>query len=51
MTHLCGCGHCHCSENPTEKTPKEKVKELERKLEDLGYKVEKTPEGDIKISE
>jgi len=55
MKNNCGCGHCDCDETHPpaggEKTPEEKVKELEKKLEDLGYKIEKTPEGDIKILE
>jgi len=55
MGHSCGCGHCACDDNNLpageEKTPEEKIKDLEKAIEDLGYKVEETPEGDIKISE
>ena len=47
----CGCGHCNCDETSEEKTSEEKIAKLEKEIENLGYKIEKTPEGDIKISE
>jgi hypothetical protein len=61
MGHSCGCGHCACDDNQDKRDQAEisdaealanqKVKELEKAIEDLGYKVEETPAGDIKISE
>jgi hypothetical protein len=65
MGHSCGCGHCACDENNSpddekkasidisdaEALASQKIKELEKEIESLGYKVEETPEGDIKISE
>jgi hypothetical protein len=50
MTDSCGCAHCHCDDDQ-EKAPKEKVKKLEKDIEELGFKIEETPEGEIKISE
>ncbi|MDQ1284009.1 MAG: hypothetical protein QG620_357 [Patescibacteria group bacterium] len=34
-----------------EKTPEEKVDDLKKAIKDLGYKVEKTEEGEIRVSE
>ena len=47
----CGCGHCDCDDEQAKKTPEEKVKDLEKEIADLGYKVEETTDGEIKISE
>jgi hypothetical protein len=47
----CGCEHCSCDETSEEKTPENKIAELEKEIENLGYKIEKTPDGDIKILE
>jgi hypothetical protein len=57
----CGCVHCNCDDKNSEKTPEDpsdakalagkKIAELEKEIENLGYKIEKTPEGDIKILE
>jgi hypothetical protein len=61
MGHSCGCGHCACDDDQNKETSADiseaealaskKIKDLEKAIEDLGYKVEETPEGDIKISE
>lgn len=55
MENNCGCGHCGCGDdNPPaggEKTPEEKVKELKKEIEGLGYKVEETADGEIKVSQ
>jgi hypothetical protein len=57
MGHSCGCGHCACDDDQdtdasnAEALASKKIKDLEKAIEDLGYKVEETPEGDIKISE
>ena len=55
MGNNCGCGHCACDDDNSpigeEKTPEDKVKDLEKEIEGLGYNVEETPEGEIKISE
>jgi hypothetical protein len=57
----CGCGHCTCDNESKEKAPEDpsdakalagkKIAELEKEIENLGYKIEKTSEGDIKILE
>jgi len=51
MGNNCGCGHCDCEDEPKEKSPEEKVKKLKEEIKNLGYKVEETPDGEIKISE
>lgn len=61
MGHSCGCGHCACDDDQDKKTPadisdteasaNQKVKNLKKEIEALGYKIEETPEGDIKILE
>lgn len=53
MGHSCDCGHCGCGIPPAggEKTPEEKVNDLKKEIESLGYKVEDTPEGEIRVSE
>lgn len=33
------------------KSPEEKVEALKKDIADLGYNIEETPEGEIKISE
>ena len=45
----CGCGHCDCEKE--ELTTEEKVDALKAALADLGYGVEETGEGEIRISE
>lgn len=51
MSQNCGCGHCSCDdEEKSNKSPEEKVDDLKEAIIALGYKVEDTPEGDIKIS-
>lgn len=50
MTNNCGCGHCGCG-NGEEKSPEEKIDDLKKAIEELGYKTEETPEGEIKISQ
>ena len=59
----CNCGHCDCDDekNPednsaeepssTEVTAGKKVEKLKKSIKDLGFKVEETPEGDIKVLE
>lgn len=49
MGHSCGCGHCDQDEE--EKKPEEKIDDLKKAIADLGYKVEETSDGEIKISE
>jgi len=53
MGNNCDCGHCDEIHPPAggEKTPEDKIAELEKEIENLGYKVEKTHKGDIKILE
>jgi hypothetical protein len=51
MGNSCGCSHCHHDEEQDGKTPEEKIEDLKKAIEELGYKIEETPEGDIKISE
>ena len=48
----CDCGNCGCEKekNPENIPPEEKVEKLKKSIEELGFKVEETPEG-IKISE
>jgi len=43
----CGCGHSHDHTPPSP----EEIAELMKAIEEAGYKVEGTPDGDIKISE
>jgi hypothetical protein len=54
MSDSCGCGHCHCdNDNPPaggEKTPEEKLEALKKDISDLGFHVEETSTGDIKIT-
>lgn len=62
MNKSCDCEHCDCSneKNPknnsaeqpssAEVTADKKVEKLKKSIEELGFKVEETPEG-IKISE
>ena len=52
MEMVCRCSNCQCDkeESAQEKSPKEKVEEMKKSIEDLGFKVEETEEG-IKISE
>ena len=45
----CGCGHCDCDDEQAEKTPEEKVKDLEKEIADLGYKVEETTDGEMDL--
>lgn len=40
----CGCGHSH-------KLPEDKVEDMKEAIKDLGYKVEDTEDGDIKVTE
>lgn len=45
----CGCGHSHDHETP-QITP-EKLEILKTHLQQLGYKIEETEAGEIRISE
>lgn len=49
MLDNCGCNQNDCEKS--EKSPEEKVEDLKKAIEDLGYKTKKTGEGEIKISE
>ena len=52
MSNNCGCDHCDCNdEEKSIKSAEEKVDNLKKDIAGLGYKLEETPEGDIKISE
>ena len=52
MTNNCSCDHCDRNdEEKNIKTAEEKVDNLKKDIADLGYKIEETEEGDIKISE
>ena len=44
----CGCGHAHCEEEPL--SPEDLAK-LKKALLEAGYKVEETPEGELKVLE
>ncbi|PJA86537.1 MAG: hypothetical protein CO141_04225 [Candidatus Moranbacteria bacterium CG_4_9_14_3_um_filter_42_9] len=62
MGNSCDCGHCDCGAEKNlednsamqpsvaEITANKKVEKLKKSIEELGFKVEETPEG-IKISE
>lgn len=43
----CGCGHDHVHTPPSP----EEIAELMKAIEDAGYKVEATPDGEIRILE
>ena len=52
MSNNCGCDHCDCNdEEKNIKSSEEKVDNLKKDIVNLGYKLEETPEGDIKILE
>jgi hypothetical protein len=51
MGNSCGCAHCDCDGDKDEKSPEEKVEELKKDIASLGYLVEDTPDGEIKIIE
>lgn len=57
MGHQCGCGH-HCHDDVQEEPSDDaialagkKVESLKKAIQDLGYKVDETPDGEIKITE
>lgn len=52
MSDHCGCGHCSCDdEEEVDKSTQEKFIALKKAIADLGYKIEETSDGEIKISE
>jgi hypothetical protein len=52
MGNSCHCGNdCGCNHNEKEAAAKEKVENLKKAIADLGFHVEETTDGEIKISE
>jgi hypothetical protein len=52
MGNSCGCGHCTCSDDDADKkAPEDKVEDLKKDIADLGFHVEETEDGEIKVSE
>jgi|WetSurMetagenome_2_1015567.scaffolds.fasta_scaffold576575_2 hypothetical protein len=51
MGNSCGCGHCTCGDEPEEKAPEDKIEDLKKDIADLGFNVEETEDGEIKVSE
>lgn len=53
MSDSCHCGDdCACNQEIEKKdSPKKKVENLKKDIADLGFVVEETGEGEIKISE
>jgi hypothetical protein len=51
MSDHCGCGHCSCDDEEVEKSTQEKIIALKKAIADLGYKIEETENGEIKLSE
>jgi hypothetical protein len=47
----CGCGHCDCNDDSKEKQPEEKVEDLKKALEELGYDVKENDNGEIIVGE
>jgi hypothetical protein len=44
----CGCGHDHSHHH---KLPEDKVEDLKEALKKLGYNIEETEDGDIKVTQ
>jgi hypothetical protein len=63
MNDKCGCGHDHCDDEmiPTHNlcdcneesdlSPHEKIESLKNAIQNLGFSIEETEGGDIKISQ
>lgn len=50
MGHSCGCSHSCCGDE-NKKTVEEKMEDLKKDIRELGFQVEETGEGEMKISE
>jgi hypothetical protein len=47
----CNCDHSDCDDKKEIRTPESKVEDLIKAIKDLGFKVEKTKDGEIRITE